>query len=360
MSTGGSKSSIDAPVAGATSGGQGGTAQDAAVDQVSSGIGGTGGQEDAGGDSPQSGTGGVGGKLDAGETGGAVGGATSSGGGTSSSMGGSGGLATGGSATGGTGGSSSPPPDASPDANPLLTGLMVYYQFESATGTVLPDSSGNGRDGTLSAGPAPDGGAAPTGLGYEFVTGKVGKALALHKAGLGYVRVPPAVFASASELTISLWVNVTTDQSWQRMLDVGVTPNPYQYGNTATGTKYMNLVPKGLGATVNNMLFAISANGYSNEQTVTAPSIAVNTWTHVTVVLAAGGGARLYLNGAEAAYAAAVTLRPPGLGTIDYAFIGKSRFDADPAFDGLIDSFRVYNRALSAAEVLALYNYTVN
>ena len=46
------------------------------------------------------------------------------------------------------------------------------------------------------------------------------------------------------------------------------------------------------------------------------------------------------------------------LGAIDYAFIAKSRFDADPYFDGKIDEFRVYNRALSAAEVLALYNFT--
>jgi hypothetical protein len=53
-----------------------------------------------------------------------------------------------------------------------------------------------------------------------------------------------------------------------------------------------------------------------------------------------------------------ISLRPTDLGTIDYAFIAKSRFDADPYFDGKIDEFRVYNRALSAAEVLALYNFT--
>jgi len=66
----------------------------------------------------------------------------------------------------------------------------------------------------------------------------------------------------------------------------------------------------------------------------------------------------LYVNGAAGTPNTALTLRPVDLGTIDYAFIAKSRFDVDPPFDGMIDEFRVYNRALSAAEVLALYNFT--
>ena len=36
-------------------------------------------------------------------------------------------------------------------------------------------------------------------------------------------------------------------------------------------------------------------------------------------------------------------------------YIGKSQFSADPLFNGLIDEFRVYNRALSADEINAVY-----
>jgi hypothetical protein len=337
----------------------GSTGKDAGIDQP--GTGGTGGEPDAGPDVPQSGTGGTGGKQDAS----VVGGSSSTGGAVAGNTGGSvtGGSTGGTSKSGGAGGSSSTLPDGggdTADANPLLTGLVVYYRFETANGTVVQDSSGNGYDGTLSIGQPLDGGTAPSGTAYEYVGGKVGKALALHKAGLGYVRVPPAVFANATELTIALWVNVVTEQNWQRVLDVGITPNPYQAVNSPTGTKYFNIVPKAGGTTYgNNMLFSISSNGFSNEQPLPAPSIPVNTWTHVTVVLAAGGGARLYVNGSEAAFSAAVTLRPKDLGTIDYAFIGRSRFDADPSFEGLVDCFRIYNRALSAAEVQALFSYTV-
>ena len=52
-----------------------------------------------------------------------------------------------------------------------------------------------------------------------------------------------------------------------------------------------------------------------------------------------------------------MTLTPADLGTIDYAYIGRSQFSVDPYFDGAIDDFRVYNRALSATEIQALYQF---
>jgi hypothetical protein len=217
--------------------------------------------------------------------------------------------------------------------------------------------SGNGYNGTLSIGVPPDGGTAPSGAGYELVAGKVGlgQALAVHKAGLGYVRVPTAVFANATDMTIAVWVNITTSQNWPRILDVGVTPTTYQWGNTATGTKYLNIVPKNQGS---NMLFSITKDGYNSEQTLTAPSLATGVWKHLAVVLALGGVGTLYVDGAVANANTGLSLRAADLGAIDYAFIAKSRFDADPPFDGIVDEFRVYDRALSATEVQALYQFT--
>jgi len=242
--------------------------------------------------------------------------------------------------------------DVPSDASPLLTGLVAYYTFESASGTDLPDVSGKGNTGKLSIGTLPDGGA-PTGTGYDFVTGKIGKALALHKAGVGYVKVPTAVFANATDITIAVWANVTTSQNWQRLLDVGINAKLAQ--NTQTGTKYLNIVPKNEGS---NMLFSLTTNGYGSEQTLTAPNLAVGVWTHVVLVLAANAGGKLYVNGAQAGANASLSLRAADLGAIDYAFIAKSQFTADPAFDGSVDEFRVYNRALSEVEVQALYAFT--
>jgi hypothetical protein len=77
----------------------------------------------------------------------------------------------------------------------------------------------------------------------------------------------------------------------------------------------------------------------------------------VAIVLNAGLGS-LYINGVLAIASSSVTLRPADLGTIDYAFIGKCQFSVNPYFDGQIDDFRVYNRALSASEAQALYQFT--
>jgi hypothetical protein len=310
----------------------GGVGRDAGVDASSAG----GGMIGSGGVGP-----GAGGKADA---------ATATGGGAGG-QGGGGGVVTGGST--GAGGASSV--DARPEvsaADPLLTGLVAYYPCESATGTDLPDASGKGNTGKLSIGTLSDG-STPTAAGYDFATGKVGKALALHKAGVGYVIVPTAVFANTTDMTIALWVNVTTSQNWQRLLDVGVDAKLSQ--NTQTGTKYLNLVPKNEGT---NMLFSITTDGYGGEQTLTGANPPTGVWTHVAVVLAAGTGSKLYVNGAQSNANTSLTLRAASLGSIDYAFLGKSQFGVDPAFDGSIDEFRVYNRALTDAEVQALYAFT--
>lgn len=261
---------------------------------------------------------------------------------------GSGGTASGGTtSTGGNGSGGSTTVDARVflDASPLLTGLVAYYTFDSiSNSTDLPDSSSKGNTGKLST----DG----SGTAYELVTGKVGKALALHRAGLGYVKVPSAVFASATDMTVALWVNVATSQNWQRVLDVGINAKLSQ--NTQTGTKYFNIVPKNDGS---NMLFSITANGYGSEQTLSTANANTGTWTHVAVVLAAGNGGRLYVNGSQVTSNNGLSLRASDLGAIDYAFIGKSQFSSDPSFDGSVDEFRVYNRALSASEVQQLYAF---
>jgi hypothetical protein len=232
-------------------------------------------------------------------------------------------------------------PDVSPDTSTLGSGLLIYYKCESATGTTLPDSSGNGNNGTLAPGTA----------GYSFSAGKVGNALTLAKAGSGYVSMPAAVFANLTNITVATWVNVTTSSNWQRVLDVGKNAN--LANNTSTGTLYMNLVPQ---TDATKLAFAISKDGYGSEQVLTSTALSTGTWKHVAVVLASGQET-LYVDGVSAASSTTVALRPTDLATIDYAFLGKSQFTADPYFDGKIDEFRVYGRALSATEIQALYQF---
>jgi hypothetical protein len=79
---------------------------------------------------------------------------------------------------------------------------------------------------------------------------------------------------------------------------------------------------------------------------------------HVAVVLAANGSGKLFVDGAPVATNTSLGLRPSDLGAIDYAYIGRSPFSVDPYLDAVIDKFRVYDHALSDAEVLALRQFT--
>jgi hypothetical protein len=301
------------------------------------------------------GTGGATGRTTGGAGGRATGGTTSGTGGKGNggTTGGTGGKGNGGT-TGGTGGAGGGVDASLPPDGGTLTGLVVRYTCESASGTVLPDTSGNSNNGTLNdAPPAPlDGGTALQGYGIVSA-GKVGSgALGLTSASSGYVSMPPTILTGATEMTIATWVNLPSTKPWARIFDIGSSANTSSNPTGGRTNVYMNLVP------ANNNgkpVFAITTSGLNNEQNLTGLSGLPAGWTHVAVVLGGGTGT-LYIDGSAAA-TGAISLRPASLGTIGYAYIGKSSFMSDPYLDGQIDEFRVYNRALSAAEITALYQF---
>jgi hypothetical protein len=180
-------------------------------------------------------------------------------------------------------------------------------------------------------------------------------ALILAKANSGSVTMPPAMFRGVTDITIATWVKVVTAQNWPRIFDIGINANVALNPSTGTNTyTYMNIVPQNESS---QLVFAITKSGFPGEQQLTNPTPSTGVWQHVAIVLGAGLGS-LYVNGALVSASSSVALRPAELGTIDYAFIGKCQFSHDPYFDGQIDDFRVYNRALSASEAQALYQFT--
>jgi hypothetical protein len=326
----------DVPIVG--SGGTGGSFFDA-----SSGAAGRGGSGGATG-----GRGGTGG-LDAGngKDGDAAGGSGTGGrgtggsgtGGSGTGGSGTGGSGTGGSGTGGGGGNACSGYVGRDAGTGITEGQVAYYRCESASGTELPDdSSSHAHPGTLHTGA---GGAA----GYGFDDGQVFNALYLSGAQQGYVTLPVELLASACEATIATWVWVNSSQNRQRIFDFGQDTNVYMF--LTPGYDTSNL-PR----------FAITTGGNQVEQHLDSnTSLPTGSWQHVAVVLGPGGGF-LYLNGIPVASDPAMTLRPADLGNPASFYIGRSQFTADPYFDGRIDSFRIYDRALSADEIVAVRDYT--
>ena len=380
--TGGVGGTAAGGAGGETTVGTGGEAAGGAGGETTVGAGGTVG-DDEGGEM----TGGTGGSI-AGDTGGVPTGGGDDGG---VSTGGVGGKMAGGTKAGGTtasGGSKSPgdaavptdlrpgkeaaapvetgsPPDAAtattdapatPDVPPDMqgspdttpdgpAGLVLYYSCETVSnGTTLPDLSGRGNDGTL-VGP------------FSIAPGKVGNALSLTAtnnldagASGGYVKMPPAILATASEMTIATWFKINSTLAFQRIFDIG----------TSDTTSSMYLTPRDNTLPNNNLRFSIRTGDGTTLRKEDLPAtpvktIPTNTWEHVAVVLDSSGGARLYLNGAQVG-STTLTLRLSSLGSTPNDWIGRSEFAANPYLDGAIDEFRIYNRALSSAEILALYS----
>jgi hypothetical protein len=107
----------------------------------------------------------------------------------------------------------------------LSAGLVAYYPCEEASGTSLPDLSGNGKDGVLGNTPSGTGGTP----GYRFDTGHLGKALILNSASKGYVSVPAGILSGACEATVATWVYVNTSADWQRIWDFGKDETVYMF-----------------------------------------------------------------------------------------------------------------------------------
>ena len=259
----------------------------------------------------------VGGKGGA-NTGGAAG--TSSGGAAGTSSGGAAGTSSGGAAGASNGGA----------AGQTLPPLFAYYPFDQTAGPTIPDTSGNGHGGTL-VGTA------------TFPAAVIGNGLSLPGVSGDYVALPGALLQTVTSVTLALWVNVRADQAWQRVFDFGSSPNVYMF-----------LTPHAGGTSIAR--FAISTTGNATEQRLDATSVLpVGAWTHVAIVLGAGGGT-LYINGAAVGTNAALTLRPADLGAAANNWIGRSQFTADPSFNGQIDDLRIYASALTAGQITTIYN----
>jgi len=102
--------------------------------------------------------------------------------------------------------------------------------------------------------------------------------------------------------------------------------------------------------------FAITTDGNGAEQQINGnAALATGSWQHVAVTLSGNLGI-LYVNGVEVGRNSNMTLKPASLGNTNLNYIGRSQYSADPYLDGRVDNFRIYNRALSAAEISNLYS----
>lgn len=204
-------------------------------------------------------------------------------------------------------------------AIPITVGAPDLVARHAFNGSAV--ATAGGANATLSGGPT-------------YAAGQSGQAINLD--GADDHAVLPSGIASADEITIATWVQWDGGGNWQRLFDLG----------NGTGS-YLFLTPK---SGSNTLRFVIKNGG--TEQILETTTLATGTWTHLAVTLSSAGG-KLYVNGGLAASNTAMTIKPSDFKPATN-YLGRSQFAADPYFDGRLDEFHIFRRALSAAEISAL------
>jgi len=213
-------------------------------------------------------------------------------------------------------------------------GQITYLKFDEPNGTRAIDSWG-AMHGTLAA----------TATRSD---GKYANSLKLDGTATAYATLPTGIVSALSDFTITTWVRMDALANWMRVFDFGNSTTQYMFLSVQAGTTTVNGVKSSI------VRYAIKNGG--TELNVSAPyAFPLNTWVQLAVTQA-GNTARLYINGSLVATNTALNIRPSQLTatgtttgtTLNY--LGKSQF-ADPMFNGSIDEFKIYSRALSDSAI---------
>lgn len=231
------------------------------------------------------------------------------------------------------------------------TDPVVHYSFDANTvnGTMLNDISGNGHHATLVGGAT---------INEEDRIGKTGGALELN-GSTGYVKLPDDLIQSLNleKATFSTWVQMDRNQANQRIFDFASDTGRQVNRNT------MYLSTQGDTGSLEFAVVTPFTEKFSNDSTKlgsdykyalrNAGLLPTKTWQHVAITMDEFD-AVLYVNGQEVKRSSTFNVEPRMLLETTMNYIGKSRNGSHSLFDGKLDDFRIYNRALSVEEIATL------
>lgn len=208
--------------------------------------------------------------------------------------------------------------------------LVAAYSFNEGAGTTLTDSSGNANHGTLANGPT------------WTTAGKHGGALTFDGSNDIVNINDAATLDLTTGMTLAAWVRPTTASGWRTIL-MKEQPGHIAYalyGSTSSPSR----------PAIELDTTASSANV---EVRGTA-QLAINTWTHVAATFD-GSSLKLYINGVQ------VGSLPAGGSIItsgNALRIGGNTVWGE-YFRGQIDDVRIYNEALTQAQIQSDMNTPV-
>ncbi len=205
-------------------------------------------------------------------------------------------------------------------------GQHAYYDFEE-NGTLSAHDQWGNYSAVLSA-------------STTWTQGKIGNAAVnLNGGSSSFIQLEDGIMENLNDFTISTWIKPTTSSTWARVFDFGMDTNSNMFLTTKNGSD-------------GKFRFAIKSNDGAEQRINTTIAPTNGDWTHVAVTLNNSVGI-LYIDGVEVGRNDAITITPSTLGKTIKNYIGKSQWP-DPYFNGAIDDFKIYNRALSSTEIESL------
>lgn len=222
--------------------------------------------------------------------------------------------------------------------NIVTNGLVLHLDaanvksYQSGS-TTWYDKSGNGNNGTLTNGPG-------------FNSGNGGSVIF---DGVDDYIVKNSSINTGQNFSVFAWIkpgNINVRNA--------IIGNSYPYSSTAG---WYFATATGYAGTLNT--FFISCGGDNAYRTAVNSSITLNTWNFIGGVVTNGGqDIKLYVKGIETTYSGGILAANTLTYNTNEFNVGRRYTNSTEYFVGNIAQTSIYNRALSAQEILQNYNAT--
>jgi len=219
----------------------------------------------------------------------------------------------------------------------LAAGLkpeILWWTFDEGSGTVVYDSSGNGRDGVFEGSPT-------------WVPGIIGGALSFSGGGERVVDDDAGDYLNGLDaVTVAIWIKSNEINS-DRGFIIGEEPDG--------GDNLLEMRYDAAGATAGgtNVLKMAVVAPNDEQQLESSENLQTTEWQHVVMTWSRNEQLQFYVDGQLDTPTANGAARDVSTADITMLIVGQGGKDAGRSWNGLVDDLQIYSRVLSLEEVQA-------
>jgi hypothetical protein len=217
--------------------------------------------------------------------------------------------------------------------------MVAYWRFDAGTGSVAADSSGKNNTGTLQGATWAEGKTGPGAVNFNGAGSQVS------------VNAGAALKNVTNNFTVSFWAKPRAtheiDPEGSNATHYGVSGQRYAIGAEQGEALYGSADHAGVGVSVGTNGISVYEHSGNYMPATVVHQATINDWTHVALVYE-NRAPKLYVNGALVRTGAIspkafLHIVPQGIGGHGYGY-----------FDGEMDEVKIFNGAMTEAQVAAL------